>query len=160
MMQVTAATYTSAAEMMAAARAVRLRILSAGRRMDVPKTAPTAPAAIIQVDFSPRPAWMTSEITFSAHVEAWQLHVAQAANPVTAYLKSRCAALGISFADMMAATRGKKRMTEARALLMWEVRTKFPDMSFPKIGRIFGRDHTSVLHAFKKIEATRGMAQG
>jgi chromosomal replication initiator protein len=47
------------------------------------------------------------------------------------------------------------RVARCRHLCMAAVREKRPDLSFPDIGRLFNRDHTSVMHAVKKIEAER-----
>jgi chromosomal replication initiation ATPase DnaA len=47
------------------------------------------------------------------------------------------------------------RVVRCRHLCMAAVREKRPDLSFPDIGRLFNRDHTSVMHAVKKIEAER-----
>lgn len=47
------------------------------------------------------------------------------------------------------------RVTRARHEAMWLIReTVRPGLSFPDIARLFGgRDHTSVIHAWRRIEA-------
>ena len=43
-----------------------------------------------------------------------------------------------------------------RQLAMYEIKTQRPDLSYPMIGKWFGgRDHTTVLHAVRKIEAEK-----
>lgn len=56
---------------------------------------------------------------------------------------------------------GKRRdlsVVRARHAAMAAVYLNRPDMSLPQIGRIFGRDHTSCLHAIKKLGVWRGGA--
>lgn len=53
-----------------------------------------------------------------------------------------------------------RHIVAARQTAMYEVRTRRPDLSLPQIGRLFGgRDHTTVLHAIRKIEAQRAGEQ-
>jgi chromosomal replication initiation ATPase DnaA len=62
---------------------------------------------------------------------------------------------GIPYAEIVGATR-KRAVAVARHEAMYEVRTRRPDLSLPKIGRLFGgRDHTTVLYAVRKVEAER-----
>nr|WP_246800079.1 helix-turn-helix domain-containing protein [Rhizobium leguminosarum] len=55
--------------------------------------------------------------------------------------------------------KGPRRETEvvrARQIAMYELHTQRDDLSYPGIGRIFGnRDHTTVLHAVRKIQAMK-----
>jgi chromosomal replication initiator protein len=41
--------------------------------------------------------------------------------------------------------------TRARQIAMWAAR-KMADKSFPQIARVFNRDHTTALHAYRLIE--------
>jgi len=50
--------------------------------------------------------------------------------------------------------RRSKTIVEARHLVWWTVR-KTTCFSYPEIGRIFGVDHTSIVHACRKIDARR-----
>lgn len=43
------------------------------------------------------------------------------------------------------------RLVKIRHYIMWRTR-KESGMSFPELGKLFNRDHTSVLHAYKKAE--------
>ena len=45
-------------------------------------------------------------------------------------------------------------ITRARHCAMWAMRQQ--GMSFPAIGRVFNRHHTSVMHACSKVESLRG----
>lgn len=63
--------------------------------------------------------------------------------------------------DDIKGPRRTKLFARPRQLAIYEVSRQRPDMSFPQIGRLFGgRDHTTCLHAVKKIEAERGAIRG
>ena len=54
-----------------------------------------------------------------------------------------------------------RRLALARQIAVYEVYKQRPDLSFPQIGRIFGgRDHTTILHAVRKMELVYGKALG
>ncbi len=51
-----------------------------------------------------------------------------------------------------------KHIVAARQEAMYRVRKERTDMSLPMIGRVFGgKDHTTILHAVRKIEAQRAV---
>lgn len=51
--------------------------------------------------------------------------------------------------------RRQRNLVTPRQLCMYEVARQRPDLSLPRIGRIFGgRDHTTVLHAVRKLKKT------
>jgi hypothetical protein len=47
------------------------------------------------------------------------------------------------------------RIVAARHESMWLIHTHCPWLSIPEIGRVFGRDHTTVLHALSKYTGRR-----
>lgn len=50
--------------------------------------------------------------------------------------------------DAVMTERGRKRnVVTARYLAIREVKRRYPTMSYPQLGRIFGRDHTSIMYA-------------
>lgn len=53
---------------------------------------------------------------------------------------------GITVSDILSQRR-RRDLVKARHACMKAVHERRPDMSFPQIGRVFGRDHTSILHA-------------
>jgi hypothetical protein len=57
---------------------------------------------------------------------------------------------GFALADILGPSR-KKKLTLARQIGMWLALQT--GLSFPVIGRMFNRDHTTVLHAKRKIDA-------
>ncbi|WP_104663357.1 helix-turn-helix domain-containing protein [Ensifer adhaerens] len=56
---------------------------------------------------------------------------------------------GISFEEIIGVGR-ERRLVEPRHRCMTAVYDERPDLSLPALGRIFQRDHTSVLHAVNK----------
>jgi hypothetical protein len=68
------------------------------------------------------------------------------------YIACHAARLGFTYGDVIGTSR-MRDVTLARQIIMWLVRKNYPQKSFPDIGRAFGdRDHTTVLHAVRKIE--------
>lgn len=59
---------------------------------------------------------------------------------------------GVSVRDILGASRNR-RITDARHFAMYRARIERADMSLPHIGKVFRRDHTSVLHAIRRMEA-------
>lgn len=66
---------------------------------------------------------------------------------------------GVTMKDLKGHRRAMS-ITLPRQLAMYEIKVQRPDLSFPAIGRFFCRDHTTVLHAVRKIEALKGAANG
>lgn len=62
---------------------------------------------------------------------------------------------GVSVTDIKSQTR-TLHIVEARHEAMALVYRLRPDLSLPAIGRIFNRDHTSILHAVRKAGVWRG----
>lgn len=60
----------------------------------------------------------------------------------------------ITFTDVMSRSRYAD-VVAARHEAIVAVANAFPWMSLPKIGRVFGRDHTSILHALDKFGVPR-----
>lgn len=61
---------------------------------------------------------------------------------------------GVRVDDILGVTRNAK-ITKARHAAIYRARQERPDMSLPQIGRVFRRDHTSILHAIRKIENSK-----
>jgi len=74
--------------------------------------------------------------------------------PARSIIERVSVAMGIPYREIVGASR-MRDIAEARQVAMYEVRKLRPDLSLPQIGRIFGRDHTTVLHAVQKIGAMR-----
>lgn len=134
------------------------RILQAVIRKE--QAAKAAPVLTIVKHIEPytRPMWRRYELYFDAHVKAYQWTRAERmANKARTHLKDRCIELGISYELVTGATR-RRHVVAVRQLIMWELYTLFA-LSLPAIGRLFGwRDHTTVLHAVRKIEKQKAAA--
>lgn len=86
-----------------------------------------------------------------AHVIAWRAQVKIVSGRLTAtdYVRARCDVLGVLFSIITGPSR-RQEVRKVRDLLMWEVHQRFPHMSLPQIGAVFGKEHTSVYHSLKK----------
>jgi len=58
---------------------------------------------------------------------------------------------GYTAEELLSPNRTKK-LTMARQAAMWLSR-QLTDLSLPEIGRVFDRDHTTVMHAVRKVQA-------
>lgn len=75
--------------------------------------------------------------------------------PARTIIERVSSASGIPYREIVSASR-MRPIAAARMLAMYEVRIRRPDLSLPQIGKLFGgRDHTTVLHAVRKVEAMR-----
>ena len=57
---------------------------------------------------------------------------------------------GVEVSDIMSTSRTAK-LTLARQVSMYIIRS-MTQLSLPEIGRVFGRDHTTVMHSLEKVE--------
>lgn len=88
----------------------------------------------------------------AAMLDTRDVHVRQ--TPVTLIVKTICAYYGVREQDLMAQRR-TRTVVLPRQIAMYLAR-ELTVKSMPEIGRRFGnRDHTTVLHAIRKIEARR-----
>lgn len=56
---------------------------------------------------------------------------------------------------MLLSERRARHLARPRQVAMWLCARLLPGLSLPQIGRAFRRDHTTVLHAIRKIEQLR-----
>jgi chromosomal replication initiation ATPase DnaA len=72
------------------------------------------------------------------------------------YLEQLCQESGWNLLAIIGQSR-RQDLAEARQMMVWKVRQKFPDLSLPQLGKLFGgRDHTTIYHALRKVEAIKG----
>lgn len=72
--------------------------------------------------------------------------------PIPEIMRAVSKVYDVSVGDLMGARRAAS-IVFPRHVAMWICRTARPDRSLPDIGRRFGgRDHTTVLHAIRKID--------
>jgi chromosomal replication initiator protein len=139
-----------------------------------------APEPIV---LAPLPLWAVVDLYFDWHVKVWHeaierqvadlahenvalraaLHVQKADLYEMEYIPRRLTKHiiaevlenfpGVTWEDL----KGKHRTSNIvypRQLCMYEIHRQRKDLSYPAIGRLFGgRDHTTVLHAVRKIES-------
>ena len=60
---------------------------------------------------------------------------------------------GLTVLDLVSARR-QRGLVRVRHLAMWRIKNE-TKLSLPQIGRLFERDHTSILHAVRKIDALK-----
>lgn len=75
--------------------------------------------------------------------------------PVLDIIKAVAAKHGLTVAQIKGHGR-QKALTAARHEAISRVYAARPDLSLPQIGRIFHRDHTTILHAVRKTAVYRG----
>ena len=171
-MIVTAREFTSAAEMRAAAAAAHNRLFNPAVRRKTPVIEIVTLKPVVAVT-PPKPTWMLQPTTFDEHVTAYKvilrIREMQEHGELEVVRLERRSILeivlevlvdfpGISVKDVKNGRRTHD-VVYPRQLCMWEVKTQRPDLSYPAIGRWFGgRDHTTVLHATRKIEKMKGAA--
>lgn len=89
---------------------------------------------------------------FDEHVLCWREHLGRERMTHAQYIRVRCREIGVKVEDIMGDSRYRKHVWP-RQMLMWEVKQRSPDISFPQLGRIFGgRDHTTMLHGIRAHE--------
>ena len=175
-MIVTAREFSSAAEMQAAAAAVRNRCLKPKRFVPDPEPV-KAPRLEYRPFFAKQlPAWESGMLTFDAHVVAYRFFSSVASFSISGAARPESSSdlngrrsiddivrevlaryPGVTLA-LIRSNRRTRDLTEPRQVAMFEVYTQRPDLSLPMIGRYFRRDHTTIIHAVRKIEAMRGEA--
>jgi len=148
MMHVPVQQFQGYAEQHAAALARRARMYGVPVRKSIVPIVRSVPA----------PAWQKLNCRFNAHVHSWyKYQISLLRTPALSHVLERCEQLGFTW-ELVKSNDRTKSVVAVRHLLIWEVRDKF-GLSLPKIGSMFGGlDHTSALHAIKKINRQRGMA--
>lgn len=81
----------------------------------------------------------------------------RSAKPVQVIIAEVAAAYGCTAADLLG-TSLKRKLTVARHAAYYEVKTQRPWLSLPQVGRIFGRDHTTILYGIRKHATVSGGA--
>lgn len=105
---------------------------------------------------SPRrlPMWQWSDTQQDAHVKEW---LQRKMHPTKDYMRQRCKELGITMKDLCGPRRTHP-LVDHRQLVMWELKTIVkPEISYPELGRLFRRDHTTCLWAVRRIQKQKAM---
>lgn len=82
------------------------------------------------------------------------LHSVSPRDEMRKIVRDVAADYGVSAGDIMGPSRLRDHAWP-RQVSMWRIRREL-DESFPKIGRFFNRDHTTVMHAVARVEQTIG----
>jgi hypothetical protein len=72
-----------------------------------------------------------------------------------AYLADCCVAFGLELHEVLGKhkTRADTPVTRARKAIAWALRVRFQDISYPMIGRILHRDHSTIMWAVDTFKA-------
>lgn len=168
--QVSARTFTSAAEQLSHAAAVRKRLLFGKKK----PAAEVHQAIEHHSIMAPQiPMWQRRETSFDAHVTLFNhIRAIQAfstastvkfmqdewSDPPRKTMKTIVEEVLVRFPGVtLADVRGRRRVRSVnvpRQLAIYEVHRQRRDLSTPAIGRWFGgRDHTTILHAIWKMDS-------
>lgn len=95
------------------------------------------------------------ELQHDDHVTVWREHLADAHEQPIRFIARRSNELGFEYADIVGQSRIKK-FVEARHQIIADVKARYPSLSYPRIGKLFGgRDHTVIIFAVKKMNGDR-----
>lgn len=168
--QVSARTFTSAAEQLSHAAAVRKRLLF-GKKKPAFEAAPVVDQQPIMAHQIPM--WQRMQTSFDAHVLLFH-HVRAIQSFSTAStvkfmqdewddaprktMKEIVEEVLVQFPGVTVSdVRGRRRVRSVnfpRQMAIYEIHRQRKDLSTPAIGRWFGgRDHTTILHAIWKMES-------
>jgi hypothetical protein len=154
MMQFEAKTYLSGEEMVDSYRDRhrRLRMPETREAVIVPLPLPhNAPEPSLRLEKTIISSGYDGTKRFDAHVLEWRVQKYLAEHNCHRYIAARAAQMGFSAEEICIGGR-KRKLAFSRQILMYEIRAKF-HKSFPQIGRMFGgRDHTTCLYSYRKIE--------
>lgn len=140
MTQAADARYATTAEMRAAYAERRLRLMGKPRPPATPLKRPAPPL------------WKTKPTDFSAHLDGWRQWAKTTAE--LRFIKCRAADHGMTYTDLIVG-RGTKRIWTIRQKIIWETKQEFPRLSLLRLGRLFCRHHTVIMHSLRKVEAER-----
>ena len=158
-LQFQAKQFSTGAEVLMHRQRVKDRIWSA--RPHIKRVEPVVPEPVVVEPPAPFvPAVPSAKVTktvwkdrtaFSAHVDAYRVYkVMYGGTPAKVYIARRCHEMGVQLKDLRTSSR-RRHLVRTRFQLMWEIKHKF-GMSQTEIGRMFGKDHTTVLHGVRHIQ--------
>ena len=149
-MSLAARHYDNAADMLAGAHAVRMRLM---RPRNAVKELRALPAPVIAVPTpisADSPLWMQKPIQFDAHVRQWEWQLANRGGSQRQFIARRCEELGLKYSDFVGRG-GKSEAIGKRQIIWYELRLKFK-LSYPQIADLSGgREHTSVMSGVKRV---------
>jgi hypothetical protein len=159
MMQIQARPFTSEAEYQREAKART-------RRLWVPRNAKQDEGAVVVqfVDYArpwaPPPVAARDREEPIEHIRTWEAWLVAPDRSVLprGYMIARCRQEGIKLAVLRSAKR-HRILVEFRHKLVKEVAERYPHLSSPQIGRLFNRDHSSILSILGRLRSKDEQAQ-
>lgn len=107
-----------------------------------------APRVVTSNDWTRRPLWMREDIHFDWHVMSFKVQDRTASH--IKWMRIRCVELCVTYAQMVG-VRGNNSVAWIRMQMYAEMKERFPDISYPQIGRAFGnRDHSTVISGINR----------
>lgn len=168
--------FTSAAECIASAAAMRAKFYGRNPPVMVKKPEPTPVVKIVTkepVKHFKKPLWRKVPILFDEHVVMYRVAIRLAQmesngdidvrvgfkKPMLMIVKEVLEKFpGVSLEEVKGPRRARN-IVAARMEAAYQLHVQRPDLSYPAIGRwMGGRDHTTILHSVKKIKALRERA--
>lgn len=90
-------------------------------------------------------------VQHGAHIVAWRVWRAKLMHHAREYKKFRSIELGYDDDAILVKSRNRK-LVEARQLLIWEIKAIVrPDISWMELGRMFRSDHSTIIHAVRRV---------
>lgn len=155
-----AESYPTAAAMVEAYAARRARLMGkAPETRRAPCLTLVSPSAVVKakptlINAGGRPRKLKPRPDADDHVWVHRLHIMRQREYLspTDFVRLRCLELRVRFDDLIGPSRQRHLITP-RHLVMLETHNRYPHLSLPQLGRVFGgRDHTSLLSAIRKME--------
>jgi hypothetical protein len=145
--------YSSGAENVANAHAIRQRLLRPANAFRPKK--PSIDLVVVN-RAAPPPMWQRADIDFDEHVKAWQWHrITVKSNRYKEYVIKRCIELCVDYHEIVGPSL-LRSLTEPRQMIWYEMKTKL-GLSYPRIAREFGgRDHTTIMAGCQRVAKIRG----
>ncbi|RVL48471.1 chromosomal replication initiator DnaA [Sinorhizobium meliloti] len=114
--------------------------------------------AILELDVADRDARILSQAEMISHLQDDAPEITEEKRPVSAIIGEVLDLFPDVTWSEVAGVRREKRLIRPRQLCMYELSRQRPDLSLPRLGRIFNRDHTTVLYSVQKIRAEKEQA--
>lgn len=139
-MQIEARTFQNATQIVASAQDVRRRLMMPANAKHAPAPARKAKKPVF---IEKKPERVSDR--FDQHEIDW--HIWKTATPGE-FIAWRARAYGCTGAEIIGRDKNRSRIVPARHAIVGEVKIRFPSLSLPAIGRLFGgRDHTTILYS-------------
>ena len=82
--------------------------------------------------------------------QIWNAKAGTKREKIHSRIRSIAEAHGVTLREVLGPDR-LRRFVRPRHEAMLAIATEFPELSFPHLGRIFGRDHSTVMYACTKL---------